>query len=30
LNFDDAVVYTIEFQGQGAFTTDELDGGVYS
>ena len=30
LNFDDAVVYSIDFQGQGAFTTDELEGGTYA
>ena len=30
LNFDDAVVYSIEFQGQGALLEDELDGDTWT
>lgn len=30
LNYDDAVVYSIEFQAQGAMIDDELDGAVWS
>jgi len=30
LNFDDAVVYSISFQGQGDMTIDELDGGTWA
>lgn len=29
MNFDDAVIYSVEFQGQGALIKDELDGDVY-
>ena len=30
MNFDDAVVYSIEFQGQGTLTIDELSSGTWA